>query len=132
MRCRVDELAGLLDVHAPLNPDWWLARGLPARQTVVQIEDLLDEAAARLDQADALTAQLAKTLQEIKVEPIERCNFSIGTHSVLARSGLTTVAHLAGASEAELSSLANVGPKRIAEVRSALAERGLQLRSNPV
>ncbi|MEK7621116.1 MAG: DNA-directed RNA polymerase subunit alpha C-terminal domain-containing protein [Patescibacteria group bacterium] len=59
---------------------------------------------------------------------IEELDFGVRTYNCLKRGGVQTVADLLERSEADLSTIVNIGPKNIKEVVDFLASKGLQLK----
>jgi len=59
--------------------------------------------------------------------PISELGLSTMTHNTLQREGIRTVELLAECEPADLMDFRGFGPKALAEIRAALAARGLQL-----
>lgn len=76
------------------------------------------------DNVDLLSPELAN-VPDVKIEELD---FSQRTFNCLRRAGLTTLRHLAIASEADLSGIRGFGKKSLHEVRDKLGEYGLSLK----
>lgn len=64
-----------------------------------------------------------------KDDSIENLELSAFPHNALIRSGITSISHLIGMYESELSFIDGMGKKSIEEIKHQLSIRGLKLGS---